>query len=258
MAEYSIHPVTSIDDIHTLATVFIRATTQKDTFWEMVCRYGSGSVSPFDTLLELLRESFEHPDHHLFKAVHDPTGEVVGMAQWKAPWYLQVEKVDPFATAQDGANGDLNAAALGSSVKELPRDDPSRAAGVASFQDSRRQVRNAYITHIRGKKHVCELSPKRGQEKLNSANRSPVLGRLGVLPEHQKRGIASRLMQWGTDFADDNGLAAFLNGRPEAVRLYEKFGFKTVYVTHFKFDDLEVAPVASMLRLPVPGRKIER
>jgi GNAT superfamily N-acetyltransferase len=81
---------------------------------------------------------------------------------------------------------------------------------------------------------------------------------LGVLPDHQKRGIASRLMQWGTDIADENGIVAFLNGRPEAIRLYENFGFKTVYVTHFKFDDLEVAPVASMLRLPVPGRKVER
>ena len=159
MAEYSIQPVTSIADIHTLATVFIRATTQKDTFWEMVCRYGSGSASPFDTLLDVLKESLEQPDHHLFKAVHDPTGEVVGMAQWKAPWYLQVEKVDPFEASQDGANGDLNVAPLVPTVKELELKDPARAAGVASFQDSRRQIRNAYITHIRGKKHVCELQP---------------------------------------------------------------------------------------------------
>ena len=157
MAEYSIQPVTSIADIHTLATVFIRATTQKDTFWEMVCRYGSGSASPFDTLLDVLKESLEHPDHHLFKAVHDPTGEVVGMAQWKAPWYLQVEKVDPFSTSQGGLYGDANAAPLVPTVRES--DDPAMAAGVASFQDSRRQIRNAYITHIRGKKHVCELQP---------------------------------------------------------------------------------------------------
>ena len=154
MEEYSIQPVTSIDDIHTLATVFIKATTHQDTFWEMVCRYGSGS--PFDTLLDVLRESFEHPDHHLFKAVHDPTGEVVGMSQWKAPWFLQVEKVDPFATSQTESNGDSNAAPLVSNVEET-NYDPARTAGVAMFQDSRRQIRNAYITHIRGKKHVCEL-----------------------------------------------------------------------------------------------------
>lgn len=85
-----------------------------------------------------------------------------------------------------------------------------------------------------------------------------VLGRIGVLPDHQRKGIASRLMQWGTDFADAYGIVAFLNGRPVALELYESFGFKPVSVTHFEFDDLEVEPVTTMLRLPVPGRKFER
>lgn len=79
-----------------------------------------------------------------------------------------------------------------------------------------------------------------------------------MLPEHQRRGIASRLMQWGTDFADSRGIVAFLNGRPSAVKLYESCGFKAVWVTNFEFEDLEVGPVTTMLRLPVPGRKVEQ
>jgi GNAT superfamily N-acetyltransferase len=84
---------------------------------------------------------------------------------------------------------------------------------------------------------------------------SPVLGRIGVLPSHQRRGIASRLMQWGTDFADANGIMAYLNGRPVALKLYESFGFKAVDVIDFEFEDLEVAPLTAMLRYPVAERK---
>jgi GNAT superfamily N-acetyltransferase len=96
--------------------------------------------------------------------------------------------------------------------------------------------------------------PSRFQWLLISA----VLGRLGVVPEHQRQGIASRLMQWGTDFADAHGLVAFLNARPVALKLYQSCGYEVVQVTPFKFDDLEVAPVTGMLRKPVPGRKVEQ
>lgn len=152
MEEYSILPVTSTDDIPTLATVFLKATREEDTFLEMISRYG-GSDSPFSTFLNVLKEAFEHPNHHLFKAVHNATGEIVGMAHWKAPWYLEVEKVDPFAKVHDEPAADANVAPLLPTVKEP--DDPARAAGVAVFNDSKRQIGNAYVTHIRGKKHVC-------------------------------------------------------------------------------------------------------
>lgn len=152
MEEYSVLPVTSTDDIPSLARVFLKATTEKDTFWEMISRYG-GSDSPFNTFLGVLKEAFEHPNHHLFKAVHNPTGEIVGMAHWKAPWYLEVEKVDPFVKVHNEPAGDRNVAPVLSTLKP---DDPLRAAGVAMFNDSKRQIGNAYVTHIRGKKHVCE------------------------------------------------------------------------------------------------------
>jgi hypothetical protein len=152
MEDYSILPVTSPDDIPTLAIVFINATTESDPFWEMITRYGPGS--PMQTFLAALKESSEHPNHHLLKAVHNPTGEIVGMAQWKAPIYLEIEKVDPFAKVHDESGADVNAAPLPAPAKEP--DDPARAAGVAAFNDSRRRTGNAYITHIRGKKHVCE------------------------------------------------------------------------------------------------------
>ena len=81
------------------------------------------------------------------------------------------------------------------------------------------------------------------------------LGRLAVDPEYQRKGIGARLMQWGTDLADEQGLVAWLNGRPAALKLYRSFGFEEVLTTHFHFENLEVAPLTSMLRLPVPARK---
>jgi len=235
MEEYSIECVTSKDDIEAVAIVFMKAAQHGDKFVEMMSRYGP--EPPYEGLLKALQESIGLPNYHVFKAVHNSTGQVVGMAVWKAPTYLEIEKVDPFASAQPGPVRDATIDPLSPALQEA--EDPVEAAGFAMWNDSRRQIWNAYITHIRGKKHVF-------------------LSRLAVLPEHQKRGIASRLMQWGANFADANGIVAFLNGRPAALRLYKNFGFKTVNETYFKFDDLEVAPVTTMLRMPLPGKRIEQ
>lgn len=151
MEDYSILPVKSSEDIPTLARVFLQAITQIDTFWEVLTRYRSDSL---DTFIAVLKESLDHPNHHLLKAVHNVTGDIVGMAQWKAPWYLEIEKTDPFAMSNEQPAGDVTVVPLLSAGME--GDDPAKAKGVAMFNESMRQMGNAYITHIRGKKHVCE------------------------------------------------------------------------------------------------------
>lgn len=153
MEKYSIEPVTSTDDLHAIAIVFMTATQHTDTFWEMKTRYGP--VPPFEELLNILRESIENPNHHVFKAVDRSTGEVVGMAQWKAPWYVDVAKVDPFAKVQLELARDAHVAPL-APIEQKP-EDPAKAAGIAMLNESSRQIGNTYITYVRGKKHVCEL-----------------------------------------------------------------------------------------------------
>ncbi|KAF1812936.1 hypothetical protein P152DRAFT_367512, partial [Eremomyces bilateralis CBS 781.70] len=49
---------------------------------------------------------------------------------------------------------------------------------------------------------------------------------LAVDPAFKGRGIASKLVKWGTDRADGDGLPAYLESTPAAVGVYERLGFK--------------------------------
>jgi hypothetical protein len=158
MEDYTISPVTSPDDVLPAATAFMRATRDSDTFWEMQARYGP--EPPFDALLKVLKASVMDPNHHVFKAVYNPTGEIVGMAQWKAPCWIEVEKVDPFAQEKEQPSQSLDSGTSPLPPVAKEPEDPKKVAGVAMVEDSRRQIWNAYITHVRGKKHVCELRAK--------------------------------------------------------------------------------------------------
>jgi GNAT superfamily N-acetyltransferase len=52
---------------------------------------------------------------------------------------------------------------------------------------------------------------------------------LGVHPSYQGRGLASKLLKWGLDRADAEGVEAYLSSSPEGKPVYEKYGFKSVY-----------------------------
>ena len=156
MSAYTLSAVTSPSDVEAIATVFMKATKDTDTFWEMMARYGP--EPPFDALLKVLKESVENPNHHVLKVVHQPSGEVVGMAQWKGPVFVEIDKVDPFekkGDEQSAAGKDGNVAPFQPAVEEV--EDQRKAAGVAMVKETRNQILNAYIRHIRGKKHVREL-----------------------------------------------------------------------------------------------------
>ncbi|KAE8340832.1 hypothetical protein BDV24DRAFT_133430 [Aspergillus arachidicola] len=49
---------------------------------------------------------------------------------------------------------------------------------------------------------------------------------LATNPDHQRRGAASLLMQWGCDEADHNGVAIYIASSDQGVGLYRKFGFE--------------------------------
>lgn len=51
---------------------------------------------------------------------------------------------------------------------------------------------------------------------------------VGTNPKYQNQGAASKLLEWGLERADDKRLAAYVEGAPAGLRLYEKFGFKEV------------------------------
>ncbi|CZT43054.1 uncharacterized protein RSE6_03033 [Rhynchosporium secalis] len=56
-------------------------------------------------------------------------------------------------------------------------------------------------------------------------NESNFLDMLSTHPDHQKRGAAKILVQWGCEIADRMGVEAFIEGTAVARRLYESCGF---------------------------------
>lgn len=51
---------------------------------------------------------------------------------------------------------------------------------------------------------------------------------MGVLPEYQRRGLASALLQEGIVRAGADGLPLYLESSPEGAKLYPKHGFEKV------------------------------
>ncbi|ORX37836.1 acyl-CoA N-acyltransferase [Kockovaella imperatae] len=49
---------------------------------------------------------------------------------------------------------------------------------------------------------------------------------IAVHPDYQGRGAGSLMMRYGTERADSDHTEAFLEASPDAVALYEKFGFR--------------------------------
>ncbi|KAF7182945.1 hypothetical protein CNMCM7691_002689 [Aspergillus felis] len=51
---------------------------------------------------------------------------------------------------------------------------------------------------------------------------------LGTSPAYHGRGLASRLLRWGLERADEEGLETYLSASPSGRPLYEKYGFRLV------------------------------
>ncbi|OJJ84639.1 GNAT family N-acetyltransferase [Aspergillus glaucus CBS 516.65] len=54
------------------------------------------------------------------------------------------------------------------------------------------------------------------------------LDMLGTHPSHNGKGIASMLLKWGLDRADNDGVPVFLSASPAGKPMYERRGFRVV------------------------------
>jgi len=76
-------------------------------------------------------------------------------------------------------------------------------------------------------KYINELIEKTKKEILGEdEQRVWYLASLAVDPEFKGKGIASKLVQWGVDKAEEAGLPAYLESSPAAVGVYRRVGFK--------------------------------
>lgn len=53
-----------------------------------------------------------------------------------------------------------------------------------------------------------------------------LLSLLGTLPKFERQGLASRLIRWGLERADEMGVPAYVDSSPTGLKLYEKMGFR--------------------------------
>jgi ribosomal protein S18 acetylase RimI-like enzyme len=51
---------------------------------------------------------------------------------------------------------------------------------------------------------------------------------IGVHPSEKGRGLGSKLLRWGLERADAEGVEVFLSASPEGRPMYEKYGFRAV------------------------------
>lgn len=80
---------------------------------------------------------------------------------------------------------------------------------------------------------------------------------LAVSPTHQRRGVGSQLVQWGTTRADADGLEAYLDATPKGAPIYKRLGFEgrtpvRMPPGYAYGDDYDILP---MVRKPVGGGK---
>jgi ribosomal protein S18 acetylase RimI-like enzyme len=55
---------------------------------------------------------------------------------------------------------------------------------------------------------------------------------VGTSPKFQRKGAGSLLLRYGCECADEQGVEAFLEAAPDALPLYQKFGFRTAASMH--------------------------
>lgn len=86
------------------------------------------------------------------------------------------------------------------------------------------------------------------------SNGSSVLDLLATLPEYQRRGFGSAILKWGIEKADASQLRIFLEGTPEGVPIYLKYGWKIleeVVMDYTPFGSVGQETFFLMMRDPI-------
>ena len=184
-----------------------------------------------------MRKSIEFwmsdPDSQLVQAV-DADGEIVG---WSC-WVLKgADKTVPAAAksssspkptldvvpstsvkAQEAAEGGPTAGPEASAMPQAPEpktsQDTSRVLGGRMYEDMVQ----------------WEAEHTKGREYL-------VLQALATDPRFQRRGIGTKLLQWGIDKADAGDLPCWTHASPASYTLYERVGFQEVGKSDYDLDE---------------------
>lgn len=177
-----IHPITNEDDIPLLASMTDLALLD-DGLCEFQARYAQTPV--YETTRRKLTNAFHDKQnrYHMFKAILVPSSDgqrceptIVGYAQWRLG-YVETPKMDPFAIKSTAiASGDQPSAfeadasnvtvpektgQQSPTILQAMRQTTAPAREPPPFysnpdEELSRKVGNAYISAMRGKRHLCK------------------------------------------------------------------------------------------------------
>ncbi|PWY80750.1 acyl-CoA N-acyltransferase, partial [Aspergillus sclerotioniger CBS 115572] len=206
-------------DAPTLATLYLQCfnSPTERHLWPDVPRMHEWWTATFAGKLN-------RPDEfHTLKVVDTDKGdEIVGFLEWKLPAPISIS-----TSTSEGIQGDEE--------DEYP-PYPEEVGGLDLWN-----------------KLLVEMGSKTVQ--VMGERRFYFLNILGTHPSYRRRGVASEMIKWGIDRADEEGIEAFVISAPMARPVYLKHGFELV----LEGEDLggehgEFVP-GYMLRKPRVGTK---
>lgn len=151
--------------------------------------------------LEQIRRNamIDNPYSHVFKAVDTDTNEIIAGSKWAVVHEAEI--------IQNTVDEEVDAL-LQTAIHE------ARIDVMREFYTKLWTAKRANLGYLDG-----EVFKLRARIELDS---------LYTHPKHQRRGAASKLMQWGFDESDRLGLDIYLEATVEGKPVYEKYGFEEV------------------------------
>ncbi|KAL3494373.1 acyl-CoA N-acyltransferase [Aspergillus germanicus] len=171
----------------------------------------STSSSAQRTKSRIARLANSTPQPTLFKATDNTTGQIIGIAHWT----IHADDEEVTQSVTDAVTDIVNP-----SIPEMNRD----------------LVRGFYTMVTEGKRDVLrvdvpvrEVYGRRGKDfRVVKLTRRVELETVFVHPAYRRRGVASALLEWGSNEAERLGLLVYLEATEEGRRVYERLGFEVV------------------------------
>ncbi|KAK5112018.1 hypothetical protein LTR62_004552 [Meristemomyces frigidus] len=148
-----------------------------------------------------------------------PVGQpevLVGYARWFKPGATARKKAADAAARQTcETNGEVHAAAA-------PNLESHGVEAAAAADQTSPRCNNELLEDF------MQTLGAKAEEIWGNEAEYWTLHAFAVHPEHQGHGLARRMMQWGFDKADEDGLPIYLEASPAGDPVYIHFGFKPV------------------------------
>ncbi|KAA8648889.1 hypothetical protein EYZ11_006053 [Aspergillus tanneri] len=138
-------------------------------------------------------QKLDSMDEHVFTAVDSTTGRIIGWSRWTIP---------------------------GSADARVPLSEEAKMkiTQIESVipEGTNRALYDDFFTTLKETR------------ALNMEIDDIALDYIATSSEYQRKGVATKLLQWGMDYADENDVRIYLEATPEGYPLYRKYGWRKV------------------------------